>query len=50
MFRRMKDELTKYKEKNEALEAELAGQNAKPSESGHSRKLSSNDVLSEIEA
>ena len=39
MFRRMKDELTKYKERNELLEAQLAEANA--SSGGHARKMSS---------
>lgn len=39
MFRRMKDELTKYKERNESLEAQLASKTG-AGESGHSRGMS----------
>jgi len=46
MFRRMKDELTKYKERNEALEAEVA--NKSPSDSSHSRERSS-DLRPELD-
>ena len=52
MFRRMKDELTKYKERNEILETEIASSKASSSASqqqlGHTRSMSS-ELRNELE-